>query len=34
MGDLDGEEGETGGGWDVEDDDIELPADLVGNGLT
>ena len=27
MGDLAGEEGE--GGWDVGDDDLELPADLV-----
>ena len=26
MADLDGEEG---GGWEVEEDDLELPADLV-----
>ena len=31
-GDLDGVmEGEEGGGWEVGDDDLELPPDLVGH---
>lgn len=25
---VDAEEGDTGGGWDVDDDDLDLPADL------
>ncbi len=26
---VEGEEAEEGGGWDVEDDELELPPDLV-----